>query len=120
MNWKHLLWVIPLSIVLGAFVFNFLLSWMFDFTMDYATEQALERLEDCHVAWEEIPLSDKRVIGQEGELCYNMNLSIVCPQRELPLYESLKEVDNIVDVPTSIVSVKNLQDLNEYELQREE
>lgn len=81
MNWKHLLWIVPVSILWGALMFNFTLGWMFDITLDYATEQALIRLQDCYVAWEEQPMSDKRVLSDNKELCYIMNDTIVCPQR---------------------------------------
>jgi len=90
MNWKHLIWIIPICLLIGAFLFNFAFSWLFNFTMNAATEKAFDKLEECQVAWAESPLSDKRVLALDGQFCYSINETVSCPVRKHPMMEEYR------------------------------
>jgi hypothetical protein len=80
MNWKHLFWIIPMSLVLGGFITLKTIDWWLDESMIYLTEKATEKLYDGILAWEETPLSDKRIF-YEGEFCYEVDKIPICPKR---------------------------------------
>ena len=88
----HLIWIIPICLVIGSLTAGYTMSWFFETTLIGLTEKTTEKLEDCMIAWEEDPLSNHRILSQ-GEFCYlvpnqpitrtNYTERIVCPKREL-------------------------------------
>ena len=90
MNWKHLLWIVPLCLFIGSLSIFFTFSWFYDMTAWTLTGTVTEALEDAMLAWEETPLSDERIF-YEGEFCYLINDQPVCPKRKDP-----RVVDDVV------------------------
>ena len=82
MNWKHLLWIIPISLLLGGIISVRFIDSMLSLVQVEIMEKAAERVADCVIAWEETPLSDNRTY-YGTELCYIVNNSTVCPKRNI-------------------------------------
>jgi hypothetical protein len=89
MNWKHLLWIIPLCLILGGYLGLRLFGGLLDFTMTELASKAGEKLIDAQLAWEEkLEFVNSTRIVYEGKFCYKYLGKIICPERNITaLYE---------------------------------
>jgi hypothetical protein len=86
MNWKHLLWIIPLVILATGFIELRVIDKLLDYTSINVMERAANMVEDARLAWEEKPLSENRVLVGV-EFCYRISNESICPKRNLTNFD---------------------------------
>jgi hypothetical protein len=84
MNWKHLFWIIPLSLIIGGWLGLIFFNSLLDFTGINISAKCVEKLQDSYLAWEEkTDYSNATRIFYNGQYCYMWLGKIICPQRNI-------------------------------------
>jgi len=91
MNKTHLIYIIPITLMFGAFIGINLFTRLTDSLFNGLNTESMRMLEDCQIAYTEVPLSDYRV-RIDKEFCYIVNNVSVCPKRILQSDELIESI----------------------------